>query len=73
MQLIDFVGTVGIGVAVEDVDDTVAIDVFIRIADAVVVQIPAGLSRSTVGTVGTVCAIYSVRAIVTFTACKSEA
>jgi hypothetical protein len=71
----NFVRTAGVGVAVVNIDDTVAIDVFFRIANAVVVEVPASLAvgaRRTWSAGCTVCAISTVGAIVAVTTCKSN-
>jgi len=43
MQLIDFIGATCVGVAVIDIDDAVAVDVFVRVSNTVIVEVPASL------------------------------
>jgi hypothetical protein len=68
-----------IGVAVVYIDNTVAIDILVRIANAVVVEVPASLAAGarrtwsagcTVGAINTISTIGAIGAIVAVTTCK---
>ena len=64
VQLGGFVGIAREGVAVEHVDVTVTVEVFLRVPNTVLVEVPAADAVGTVGTVNAGSAILSVLAVV---------
>jgi hypothetical protein len=71
VKLIVRVSTAGVGITIIDIDGTIAIDVFFRIADSIVVKVPASLpvsSISSIGSIGAISARGSRGTIVAFAA-----
>jgi hypothetical protein len=75
MQLIYFIGTACVSITVVNINNAIVIDVFFRIANTIIVQVPAGLPCGTVSTIGAISAISAistVSTVVSFASCQPE-
>ena len=72
VQLVVCVGTTGVRIAVVNIDNAIAINIFIGITNTIVVQVPAGLSSGAVGTIGTIGAVSSGGTIAAFASGQSQ-